>query len=251
MSARNRRPLDERVANAVRALITDQRSVCPIDILMAIGWLDPGAVKRWRTCQIEFVEDALQVSPARLRQALELIRDQAAAAGLHGSETDHVSATPDRRQLHFSRDATRDEIYRRTWVSPELSGKQRDQLIEKASRAPDLVVIQPLNERWTCHRCGGTGGLLMMEQAGPACLRCVGLDDLEFLTSGDATLTRRARAASARSAVVVRFSRARKRYERQGLLVEPAALENARRTLSKLVPPSTITSPARGRGRGA
>ena len=27
----------------------------------------------------------------------------------------------------------------------------------------------------------GTGDLLMMEDPGPACLRCVGLDDLEFL----------------------------------------------------------------------
>jgi hypothetical protein len=34
--------------------------------------------------------------------------------------------------------------------------------------------------------------------------------------------------ASELSAVVVRFSRTRKRYERQGLLVEPAALERAR-----------------------
>ena len=43
---------------------------------------------------------------------------------------------------------------------------------------------------------------------------------LEFLPAGDALLTRRVKAKSARSAVVVRFSRARGRYERQGLLVE-------------------------------
>jgi hypothetical protein len=51
-------------------------------------------------------------------------------------------------------------------------------------------------------------------------LRCIGLDDLQFLPAGDALLTRRVKAKSARSAVVVRFSRARGRYERQGLLVE-------------------------------
>ena len=46
-----------------------------------------------------------------------------------------------------------------------------------------------------------------------------------FTTSeGDALLTRRAKAKSARSAVVVRFSRSRERYERQGLLVEPHTL---------------------------
>ncbi|MDQ2707465.1 MAG: hypothetical protein M3Z25_07425 [Actinomycetota bacterium] len=63
---------------------------------------------------------------------------------------------------------------------------------------------------------------------GPACMRCAGLDHLEFLAAGDAGLTRRAHRASEVSAVVVRFSRTRKRYERHGLLVEPAALELAR-----------------------
>ena len=50
---------------------------------------------------------------------------------------------------------------------------------------------------------------------------------LVFLPSGEAALTRRAKKASGLSAVVVRWSRTRKRYERQGLLVEEAALEQA------------------------
>ena len=78
------------------------------------------------------------------------------------------------------------------------------------------------------HRCGKTGDLLMMENAGPACLDCVGLGDLEFLPAGDARLSRRAKVKSARYAVVVRFSGTRRRYERQGLLVEPSALADAR-----------------------
>ena len=40
-------------------------------------------------------------------------------------------------------------------------------------------------------------------------------------------MTRRARKHSTLSAIVVRFSKARKRYERQGVLVEEAALEQA------------------------
>ncbi|KYK46132.1 hypothetical protein A1D31_33630 [Bradyrhizobium liaoningense] len=68
----------------------------------------------------------------------------------------------------------------------------------------------------------------MMEPPGPACLHCVGLDDLEFRPAGDALLTRRVKANSTRYAVVVRFSRTRRRYERQGLLVEPRALADAR-----------------------
>jgi hypothetical protein len=53
------------------------------------------------------------------------------------------------------------------------------------------------------------------------------MDHLVFSPGGDAGLTRRARQASTLSAVVVRWSGARKRYERRGLLVEQAALEAA------------------------
>jgi hypothetical protein len=143
----------------------------------------------------------------------------------------YVARTPQRQTLRFSRSGnpTIEASYRTHWVSPELSEKKRARLAEKASSTPELVVIQPLRDEWKCHRCGGTGNLLMMENPGPACLRCVGLDDLEFLPAGDALLTRRAKAKSVRHAVVVRFSRTRRRYERQGLLVEPQVLADAER----------------------
>ena len=80
---------------------------------------------------------------------------------------------------------------------------------------------------WVCARCTGTGGLLTMDDAGPLCMTCADLDHLVFLGAGDAALTRRAKKASVLSAVVVRWSRSRKRYERQGILVEEAALEQA------------------------
>ena len=89
-------------------------------------------------------------------------------------------------------------------------------------------MISPLRD-WTCTACQGTGGLLIMEQLGPLCMACADMDHLVFLAAGDAALTRRARSASTLSAVVVRFSRARKRYERQGILVEEAALVAAER----------------------
>jgi len=92
----------------------------------------------------------------------------------------------------------------------------------------DLVVVSPIRD-WTCHACGETGGLLLMEDAGPLCMRCADLDHLVFLAAGDAALTRRARGASRLSAVVVRFSRARRRYERQGILVEEGALASGGR----------------------
>jgi hypothetical protein len=86
-----------------------------------------------------------------------------------------------------------------------------------------MVVIQPVRD-WTCAECGGPGDLLQMHDAGPLCLTCSDLDHLAFLPLGDAALTRRATKESTLSAVVVRWSRSRKRYERQGVLVEEPAL---------------------------
>lgn len=67
----------------------------------------------------------------------------------------------------------------------------------------------------------------MVEDKGALCLSCADLDHLVFLPSGDAALTRRARKHSTLAAVVLKWSRARKHYERQGLLVEAQALETA------------------------
>lgn len=168
-------------------------------------------------------------------EALDLLEAWVAGKGLLAREADYVARTPQRQQLRFSRSGNPalEQRYRTHWVSSALSARERDRLVEKASRAPELVVVIPLKDEWICHRCGGGGGWLVMENPGPACLRCVGLDELEYLPAGDALLTRRARSKSERQAVVVRFSRARKRYERQGLLVEQQALAKARRELDR------------------
>jgi hypothetical protein len=87
------------------------------------------------------------------------------------------------------------------------------------------------NRDSTCDECGeGLGRkawITLVRDKGALCLSCADLDHLIFLASGDAALTRRARKHSLLSAVVLKWSRARKRYERQGLLVEEAALELA------------------------
>ena len=65
------------------------------------------------------------------------------------------------------------------------------------------------------------------EEKGPLCLACADLDHLVFLASGNAALTRRAVKHSRMHANVLRWSRTRKRYERQGVLVETQALDRA------------------------
>jgi hypothetical protein len=231
MGRKNRVPLDDRVARAAAGALAARNFVSAIDILVGIGWLDPGAMERWRRGQIDCLEEAIQTDPSRISEAMRLFRAWATARGLSASETVYVDRTSRRRTLRFSRSGNPpiEASYRTHWVSSELSEGKRERLAAKMNRAPELVVIQPLSTDWTCHRCGGTGDLLVMETPGPACLRCVGLDDLVFLPAGDAFLTRRAKAKSTRYAVVVRFSNTRRRYERQGLLIESQALADAER----------------------
>ena len=230
---RKKPALDERVIRAAEAALAAQKYVSPVDVLVGIGWLDPSALARWQQGRVAYLEEAVPTKPPRISEAMNLLRAWAAKKGLSPSETDYVARTPSRQTLRFSKsgDPAIEELYRIHWISSELSERERERLVEKASRAPELVVIQPLNDTWKCHRCGESGDLLIMESPGPACLRCAGLDDLEFLSSGNALLTRRVKAKSARHAVVVRFSKTRRRYERQGLLVEPHALAEGQREL--------------------
>lgn len=59
------------------------------------------------------------------------------------------------------------------------------------------------------------------------CLKCAGLAHLEYLPAGDTAVTRRATKYSGLSVVVMKKSPARKRSERQGILVEAEAIRRA------------------------
>lgn len=113
------------------------------------------------------------------------------------------------------------------YTRPTMTARA-EEAAKRKGKAPDLVVISPLKS-WTCAECSSTGDFLTMDDAGPLCLSCADLDHLVYLPAGYAALTRRAKKASGLSAVVVRFSRARRRYERQGILVEEDALDVAER----------------------
>ena len=82
-----------------------------------------------------------------------------------------------------------------------------------------------------CDECQeeiGSGELLALTSNRKVlCLSCADLDHLVYLPAGDPALTRRARKHSRLSAIVLKFSKARKRNERQGVLVEEAALKLA------------------------
>jgi hypothetical protein len=223
-----RQDIRERVRRVAERALAEQEYVRPIDVLLGLGWLASSHLDLWRQGRIPHLEEVIQ---GKVGAAMAEFRQWAEASGLTPSETAYVARTRDRRQLRFSAsdDPGIEQAYRTLWISPEMSTRKRERLVEGLSRAPDLVVIAA-TKHWTCAKCRGefgAGAVLLMEDAGPHCMDCAELGHLEYLPAGDAALTRRAMKLSRESALVVRWSRSRKRYERQGILAEPEAIEQA------------------------
>jgi hypothetical protein len=97
-------------------------------------------------------------------------------------------------------------------------------------KSSDVLVFIPRRET-ACGECGEALGrhawVRLAGDSGAVCLSCADLDHLVFLPRGDAALTRRSRKHSTLSAVVLKWSRARRQYERPGVLVEESALQKA------------------------
>jgi len=232
MSTKNKSSIEERVARAASAALAEKRLVSPIDVLVGIGWLDPARLDEWRHRRLPFLEAGVQTNPSKVSAAMRALHEWATENELKPSETAYVARSAGREPLRFSEsgEPAIERAYRTHWLSPALTAAEQARLETKAAKPPEIVAVEASHE-WKCHRCSATGTWLVMEAEGPACLGCLGFGDLVMLPSGDALLSRRARKASPRSLPVVRWSRNRKRYERVGLLVEPAALGGARKSI--------------------
>lgn len=96
----------------------------------------------------------------------------------------------------------------------------------------DAILVFPSQGEGDCAHCAAPlcqSAFVTFKNNAIACVKCGGLENLEFLPSGNTALTRRATALSEVKYVVLKFSRARKRYERQGILARPEILDQASR----------------------
>jgi len=113
---------------------------------------------------------------------------------------------------------------------PRLSFSQGVQALKIMEKTFELKVFISTRDS-TCDEChenlGRKAWITLTKTGGALCLSCADLDHLIFLPSGNAALTRRSRKYSTLSAVVLKWTRARRHYERQGLLIESRALEQA------------------------
>ncbi|HPR63232.1 MAG TPA: DUF2293 domain-containing protein [Thermoanaerobaculia bacterium] len=95
----------------------------------------------------------------------------------------------------------------------------------------DIVVYITTSKESRCDDCGEVlekgSWITMTPEKKALCLSCADLEHLVYLHRGNVVLTRRSRKHSILDAVVVKWSKTRRQYERQGVLVEEEALHRA------------------------
>jgi hypothetical protein len=249
MQPQNAGSLKGRVVEAASRALGAKGWVAAVDVLVGIGWLSPGDLEAWRGGQVPYLEQTLNVGLGEINSAMRAFHAWSEAQGLRPDPVPYVVPNT-RRLLQFTKsaDPSLEARYSTHWATKafaegkqergeELRGSEADEARSTpAERLPvpgERTVFVPLREA-RCNACGldlGRRAFIVLVQRQARCLKCEGLHVLVYLPSGNALLTRRAREGSASHAVVLKWSRARKRYERQGLLVEATALKDAAKEL--------------------
>jgi len=221
--------IEERAIRSAEGALEDQQHVSAIDVLMRMQLLAPPHVDAWRQGRIPYLEEAIQASPQKVGSALEVFRQWAEQHHLQPVQAHYVRTTREGDQellFTHAKMPELDEALRAQYVSPQLSERRKQAVEKRLTKSPERVVFLPRRDS-ACSECGvelPSGSLLAMEGGQPLCMACAGMGDLEFLPRGDTALTRRATKYSPTHAVVVEWSRTRKRYERQGILVTEDAI---------------------------
>jgi len=211
------------------AALADHQYASFIDVLTGMGLLHN--VGAWHNGRVQYLDEMMQGGPEKLLKVIDIFQKWAAGRGLRQEDLPphaaFISKPPKYRTA--SQYPVLEQAFRRHFISPQMPEKKLDKLREKAEAAapPTVFSIVKDSKCVQCNRELWKGDLLTMQANQALCMECADLDHLVFLGSGDAALTRRATKHSSLWAVVVRFSRSRGRYERQGVLVQPEALEKA------------------------
>jgi hypothetical protein len=218
-----------RVTTAAEAALADHQYASFIDVLTGMNLLQN--VQAWHNGRVQYLDEMVQGRPEKLLKVIELFQQWAAQRGLRREDLPpHASFIPRPPKYHTASEyPVLEQAFRLHFVSPQLPEKKLEKLREKVSAAapPTVFSIVKASKCSQCNRELWKGELLTMQGNQPLCMECADLDHLFYLPSGDAALTRRATKHSGLWPVVVRFSRSRGRYERQGVLVQPEALEKA------------------------
>ncbi|KTD62368.1 hypothetical protein [Legionella shakespearei] len=229
---KNQQQLTLKIVNLASHILDEHQYVSTIDILLGLGYLSPSILEDWYRGRLSYLENGLQVGSEKLSFAIQFFHQWANQKGLIPRERSYIQkASTSTNYLTFSKNAKNEteQYYKTYYISPMLSDKKQQSLIEKIEKAPEPVVYVVVKDS-RCSKCQKEiprGSFLMIDNSEPFCMTCSPYKDHVYLPAGDALLIRRAKKYSKNFAVVVKFSQARKRYERQGLLITEDALRHA------------------------
>lgn len=223
----------QRVLDAAEGALRAGGSVGPLELLQWMRLLSPSHVDAWKHGRLETLEPHIQGRPEKIAKTFALFQEWIESRGLRAIEASYARAGVRGSQpLRVTVDGNpeREAFFRTHYAPADVSERKAKALEARLNKTPDLVVFETVSQSVICSECKtemSKGDYLFMEKEQPLCLSCADLDRLEFLPRGDAAMSRRAKKYSSLSAVVVRFSRARRRYERQGILAMPDAIAKA------------------------
>ncbi len=239
MSTQSKSSMEQRTLVAAEKALKSHGAVGPIELLLQLGFLSRSAIDGWRREHVRYLvlEDHIECGTAKLQIVFETFRGWVAQQGLEAMPGNYVaSSVRETRELKIvsTENVALDDFYRTRYRRSDLSPARRKAVEKKVNAAVELCVFIQTTDETTCQECTAQlerGQMFCLEKQEPLCLDCADLSHLEFLPSGDATLTRRAKKASPLHAVVLQFNRSRKRYDRRGLLVSQQSIAEAERSM--------------------
>ena len=252
-------PFRQRVVRAAEAVLQRNGSVGPLDVFQEMRLLPPSHFQNW--CKglegFKVLLPRIQAGPAKIQQTIDFFKAWTTEKGLVPVEAAHTRLGVhgvETLQVTEHGDPAWEAFYRTHYAPRDLPAKKVARLVAKLQKPPDLVVFEKVGDAGKCSECQTEllpGDFLLLEKGQPLCLTCADLDQLVFLPAGNTALSRRSRQHSSLAAVVVRFSRARNQYERQGLLVTEAGLAKAEALCELDAPTRTIARERAARARTA
>jgi len=229
---KNQQQLTLKIISIASQTLDEYQYVSTLDILLGLGYLSPSILDRWYRGRLSYLENGMQVGSEKLSFAIQFFHEWANQQGLIPREKNYIQKASTRTNyLIFSESAQKatEKYYKTYYLSPLLPDKKQQRLIEKIEKTPEPVVYIVAKDA-TCSKCQKDiprNSFLMTDNNETLCMRCSPYKDHVYLPAGDTLLTKRAKKYSKTFAVVVKFSSARKRYERQGLLITEEALHQA------------------------
>ena len=226
----------EKVLKVSNDLLEQNGSINVIDTLNRMGWLDSTHIYSWQDGIEPNLEQFMQSTPEKRAKLYATFSQWSKNLAFIDSPWMCYSLIGEDKILKvLEADCPETEkLFNRHFYKKDLTSRKLKSLIQKLNKKPDTrVFVKTGKNEDSCRKCEKNlikSSFIYVEAQTVYCLRCVGLAQLTFQPSGDATLSRRAKKFTSTFAEVVEFNKRRKRYERRGILVEEKALKMARQS---------------------